>query len=163
VYDVCVPKITAIIHTHDDGARIGRALESLRACDQVIVVDHGSKDETVSIARQHGATLETAVPGVGPGAYVMDARHEWVLCLQANESLGESLEASLFEWKESEPPDGIAGYRCNVREETEDGWRALGPRLRLANRERINWTDVLPPDNPDCPLLAGDLMRFAKP
>ena len=42
-----MPKISALIHAHNDGLRIGRAVESLRCCDQVLVVDHDSTDDTV--------------------------------------------------------------------------------------------------------------------
>ncbi len=46
-----MPKISAIIHTHNDAQRIGRALGSLRPCDEVLVIDHSSSDETGKIAR----------------------------------------------------------------------------------------------------------------
>lgn len=158
-----MPKISAIIHAKDDAQRLGRALESLRACDQVIVIDHGSADETAKVAREHGATLKHGIPGVEPGAYVVEARYDWVLCLLPNESLGEGLEASLFEWKESEPAEDAIGYCLRVREDTGQGWRALDPEPRLVNRQRINWTGKLPPDNCPGPTLEGELLRFAKP
>jgi glycosyltransferase involved in cell wall biosynthesis len=163
VYDGRVPKISAILHTHNDAARIGRVLDSLRPCNEVVVIDDSSDDETLKIARQHGATVKKAVPGVEPGAYVTDAQHDWILCILPNESLGEALEASLLEWKETEPDEKIVGYCFEVREEHGDGWRSLGPVFRLVNRKRLNWPDALPPNNPDAPRLAGELLRFEKP
>jgi len=163
VYDVRVPKISAILYTQNDAERIGRALDSLRPCNEVLVIDNDSTDDTVKIARQHGATVTKVVPGVEPGAYVFDARHDWILCLQPNESLGESLEATLLEWKESEPEETIAGYRIEIREESGDAWRSLDPALRLVNRTRMNWPDAIPPNDPEAPLLPGELLRFAKP
>ena len=50
-------KITALIHTCDNALSLGRALDSLRPCDEVIVVDHGSRDETVKVAKEHGAKV----------------------------------------------------------------------------------------------------------
>src|SRR4051794_9770170 len=95
-----MPKITAILHTHNDALRIGRTLDSLRPCDEVIVVDHGSEDDTVGLARKHGATIKKGLPGVEPGAYVMDARNDWIFCLSPQEALNEALEISLLEFKE---------------------------------------------------------------
>ena len=89
-----MPKITALIHTSNDGLRLGRALDSLRACDQVIVVDHGSADNTEKIARSHGAEFKSGIPGVDRGTYAVDADHDWILCLCPNESLSEPLLGS---------------------------------------------------------------------
>src|SRR5215813_4464897 len=50
-------KITALIHAQDNERSLGRALDSLRPCDEVIVVDHGSKHETAKVAREHGAKV----------------------------------------------------------------------------------------------------------
>src|SRR5215472_1658187 len=77
-----MPKFTALLHTHNDALRLGRALQSLRPCDEVLIIDEGSEDDTAKVAREYGATLKTAIPGVSPGAYAMDAQHEWILCLR---------------------------------------------------------------------------------
>jgi glycosyltransferase involved in cell wall biosynthesis len=172
-----MPKITALIHTHNDAERIGRALDSLRACDEVLVVDHASTDDTAKIARHHGATVKDDVPGVNPGVYAVDARHDWILCLLPTEAVGESLEASLFEWKEqhkdpkdeskeAKPDEQAAsngGYAFAIREETAKGWRDRPPEVRLVNRKKINWPDHLPPNMPGAPQLAGEILRFHKP
>jgi glycosyltransferase involved in cell wall biosynthesis len=168
-------KITALLHTHNDAERIGRAVESLRACDEVLVVDHASTDDTVKIARDHGATVKEGVPGVNPGVYAIDARHDWVLCLLPNEAVGEALEASLFEWKDrkeeksdqsekdKQAANQCCGFSVNLREETGNGWKDLGKHTRLVNRKKINWQDHLPADDPGAELLPGHLLRFAKP
>ncbi len=111
-----MPKISALLHTHNDGLRLGRALQSLRPCDEVLVIDDCSEDDTVKIARDHGATVRNAIPGVKSGAYAMDASNEWILCLHPNESLSDDLEAALFEWKDQEP-NGEKCYRVPIREE----------------------------------------------
>src|SRR5437868_7574155 len=154
-----MPKISAILHCHNDAQRLGRALESLRACDEVIVVDHSSSDHSAKIAREHGASVKNGVPGVEPGAYVVDARNDWILCLRPNESLGESLEAALFEWKHGEPGE-VTGFRVAIRAENSGGWKDLPPELRLVNRKRLNWPGELPPTDGDGALLGGELLRF---
>lgn len=155
-----MPKITALIHTQNDGVRIGRTLDSLRPCDHILIVDHASDDSTADIALDHGAEVKAAIFGVDPGAYAVDARHDWILCLLPTEALSEGLEASLFEWKELEPDESIIGYAIRVRENTEGGWKVSGHETRLVNRQRINWTDRLPPRINNAPQLAGDLIRF---
>src|SRR5205814_9688252 len=115
-----MPKISAIIHAENDERRLGRALESLRACDEVVVVDHASKDRTREVAREHGATIRIGVPGVEPGAYIIDLRYDWILCILPTEAVGESLEASLLEWKQHEHDSECGvGYCVAVREEND--------------------------------------------
>jgi glycosyltransferase involved in cell wall biosynthesis len=155
-------KITALLHTHNDAERVGRALESLRACDEVLVVDHASTDDTVKIARDHGATVKEGVPGVNPGVYAIDARYDWVLCILPNEALDEALEASLFGWKDRTDSQ-CCGISMKLREETGNGWKELGTHTRLVNRKKVNWQDHLPADDPAAELLPGHLLRFAKP
>ncbi|HZD95421.1 MAG TPA: glycosyltransferase [Candidatus Sulfotelmatobacter sp.] len=152
-------KISALIHACDNEHSLGRALDSLRPCDEVIVVDHGSKDETVKVARAHGARVIPAVPGVDRGAYAQDARNQWIFCLLPQEALAEELEASLFEWSEIEHEDGL-GFSIIIREQNGAGWKSLPAEMRLANRKQINWTGDLPPVHPQAPALAGHILRI---
>jgi glycosyltransferase involved in cell wall biosynthesis len=165
-------KITALVHTHNDEQRIGRALDSLRACDEVLVIDHGSTDRTRKVAGQHGAEVKKGVPGVNPGVYAIDARHDWIFCLLPTEALSEALEASLFEWKDrqdqksdDEDKNAPSASSCSVRvrEETAEGWKDLPPETRLVNRKKVNWPEHLPPNDPNSEPLAGDVLRFANP
>jgi glycosyltransferase involved in cell wall biosynthesis len=153
-------KLTALLHTCDDALHLGRSLDSLRACDEVIVVDHGSSDHTVEVAREHGAKVVSAVNGVDRGAYVQDAANDWILCLRPSEALGDDLEASLHEWRENEQPESAIGFNIAVREQNGHGWKLLPAEMRLANRKQINWTGDLPPENPNAPALEGHILRI---
>ncbi len=156
-----MPKITALIHAHSDAARIGRLLDSLRPCDQVLVITHAD-DDTQKIAREHGATVKPGVQGVAAGVYLVDAANDWLLCLRPDEALSEALEAALFQWKDSDPGDALA-FSVALREETPSGWKSCPPESRLVNRNRVNWTTELPPSDPAAPTLSGDLLRFRDP
>lgn len=158
-----MPRITALLHTHNDALRLGRALDSLRPCDEVLVIDDSSEDDTVKIAKEHGASLKTAIPGVAPGAYVVDAMHDWIFCLFPNEALSEVLEASLFEWKGSEISEQVACVSVGIREEAEQGWISRESEVRLANRKLINWVGDLPPNQQCETSLTGELLRFHHP
>jgi glycosyltransferase involved in cell wall biosynthesis len=153
-------KISALIHTSNDALHLGRALDSLRPCDEVVVVDHGSTDDTVKVAREHGARIVQGVNGVDHGAYAQDASNDWLLCLSPLESLAEELEASLFEWREEEHANNVMGFNVGIREQNGEGWNFLQPEMRLANRKQINWTGDLPPANPNAPSLQGHILRI---
>lgn len=155
-----MPGITALLHTANDARRIGRALDSLRACDELLVLDHGSSDATLRVAREHGARAEAASSQDDSGA--ARAAHDWILCLLPSEALSESLEATLLEWKQEDPGDAAA-YALALRQETANGWQHCGPEARLVNRRKLSWTGALPPANADAPSLCGDLLRFADP
>ena len=157
-----MPKITALIHTTNDGLRIGRLLDSLRACDQVLVIDHGSDDNTEKVVRDHGATFKKGIPGVDYGTYAVDASNDWIICLCANESISENLEASLLEWKSKEH-EGAIGYNVRLRSESEGGWKILDPETRLVNKCRMNWTGDLPPTTTVNEEIDGYLLKFGNP
>jgi glycosyltransferase involved in cell wall biosynthesis len=156
-----MPKITALLHTHNDALYLGRALDSLRPCDEVLVIDDCSEDDTPRVAREHGATLKKAIPGV---SFAADAAHDWILCLRPDETLSDDLEASLFDWKKEYPAVNTAGYQVSIREQNGDGeWQNCQPQTRLINRKLVNWIGEMPPDEPGETKLSGDLLRLPQP
>ena len=160
-----MPPITAILHTHNDAARLGRALETLHPCDEILIVDHGSSDATLHVARQHGARIARAAPGQTPADLAAAAHHDWILCLLPSESLSEGLQASLFEWKLHEPEDvkHIPACSASVKLETGLGWRQTPSSTRLVPKHWERWEGNLPADDPRSLLLQGDLFRFSRP
>ena len=50
-------KISVIIITKNEEARIEKCLSSFAWTDEIVVVDNGSTDNTRKIAEQHGATV----------------------------------------------------------------------------------------------------------
>jgi glycosyltransferase involved in cell wall biosynthesis len=155
-----MPKITALLHVANSHHSLARALESLRSCDEILVVDHGSDEGTVKVAKEHGARTIKGVQGVDRGAYAQDAKNDWILCVLPSESIAEELEASLLEWKHTEPKDVRLGYNVGIREQNGMQWKFLSPELRLVNRSQINWTGDLPPESTDAPALEGHLLRI---
>ena len=150
-------RLTALIHTHNDELRLGRALESLRPCDELLIFDHGSHDRTTAVAREYGGRVLPAA-----GASLTLAQNDWILCLLPTEALSEALEASLFEWKLGEPPAGYA-FSIGVREQAGSEWLSHPPTTRLLNRLARRWSEALPADDPQAQLLCGDLLRFREP
>ena len=91
-------KISATIITYNEERNLPRAIESLRCADEIVVIDSGSTDRTVEIAEKLGArVVERAWPGYAKqkNFAAEQAAHDWILSLDADESLSEALEAEI--------------------------------------------------------------------
>ncbi len=169
--------ITALLHTKNDGLRLGRALETLYACDDILVVDHGSHDSTIRIAREYGARIVNARPKASPQESLRSADlasssssaadSRWILCLDPRESLTEKLAASLFDWKSqprTEPTKAAPAFSVFLREETVAGWvESRTAQTRLVPHTWAAWNEALPAHEPAAQALEGDLLRFLFP
>ena len=159
-----MPPITALLHTANDALRLGRALETLRACEEIIVVDHGSSDATLRIAREYGARILSRKSGADPANYLQSVRYNWILCLESRESITEGLEATLYEWRSAADVDTNAAFAISIRDETADGWLDLPtPQTRLIPKTWIRWNGRLPADDPSTTVLEGKILRFILP
>lgn len=156
-----MPKITALLHCHGNTQQLARALESLRPCDQVLVIKYNGNGDTEKIAREAGANIKAAVPGVSPGTYLVDAANDWILCLEESETLSDGLEASLFDWKQHDH-DASKSFAINLRRQEDGQWQSAGRQTRLVNRTCINWLGELPYDDENSELLEGDLLQMAE-
>ena len=162
-----MPPITALLHTANDALRLGRTLEMLLPCSEILIVDHHSADATQRVARQYGARIVSADGLVSSNHYLDLARHDWILCLKPGESINENLQASLFELSLRPADDGSAehpGFSVRVREQTGEHWRELfAPETRMVPRGWILWHGEFPVNTPSAIPLAGDILRFALP
>jgi hypothetical protein len=170
-----MPTLTALLHTSNDALRLGRALETLYPCDEILIVDHGSHDDTIRVAREYGVHAIAAQAGALPDHYLASLSQHWVLCLDSRESVTENLAASLFEWKlewKQRVPE--SAFCIRVREETTTGWIAHPtPQTRLIPGDwkgwgavswpKMDWQKMLPAHDPSDPTLEGDILRFAFP
>jgi glycosyltransferase involved in cell wall biosynthesis len=99
-------KISATIITYNEERNLPRAIESLRCADEIVVIDSGSSDRTVEIAEKLGArVVECAWPGYAnqKNRAAEEASHDWILSIDADESLSESLEAEIWQLKKNSP------------------------------------------------------------
>jgi glycosyltransferase involved in cell wall biosynthesis len=99
-------KITATIITQDEERNIARTIESLRCADEILIVDSGSVDRTVELAENLGArVIEAGWRGfAGQKNWAAEqASNDWILSLDADEALSESLEAEIWGVKKSDP------------------------------------------------------------
>jgi len=99
-------KISATIITFNEERNVARAIESLRCCDEIVVVDAGSIDRTVEIAEKLGARVVDH-PWKGYAEQknyaAGQAENDWILSLDADESLSEALEGEIWQLKKNGP------------------------------------------------------------
>ncbi len=90
-----MPRLSAIIITKNEAANIADCLDSLAFCDERIVVDGGSTDDTARIAQAKGAQVVSAPQwrGFGPqkNLALSQAKGDWVLSLDADERVSAAL------------------------------------------------------------------------
>ena len=90
--------LSVIIITKNEASHIGRCLESVSWADEIIVLDSGSQDDTVSICRQYtDKVYETDWPGFGVQKQrALDkATGDWVLSIDADEIVTAELRAEI--------------------------------------------------------------------
>lgn len=138
-------QISATIIALNEERNIARAIESLRCCDEILVVDSGSTDRTCQIAQQHGARVIEA-HWLGYAAqknYAAGlARHDWILSIDADEALSEGLEAEIWRLKKSTPAaDAYEFARLAQylgRWILHSGWYP-DRKVRLYRRDKAQW------------------------
>ena len=99
-------KISATIITCNEERNIARAIESLRCCDEILVIDSGSIDRTVEIAAKLGArVIDSPWPGYArqKNLAAEQATYDWILSLDADEALSEALEGEIWQLKKNGP------------------------------------------------------------
>lgn len=139
-------KISATIIAYNEERNIARAIESLRCCDEVVVVDSGSSDRTVDIAEKLGArVVESVWRGYsGQKNYATEvSEHDWILSLDADEALSEALEGEIWQLKKNGPDQDaytmprLAQYLG--RWILHSGWYP-DRKVRLFRRDKARWT-----------------------
>ncbi|MFM8706936.1 MAG: glycosyltransferase family 2 protein, partial [Planctomycetia bacterium] len=162
--------ISAVIITRDAAARIEDVLLAVAMCDERLVLDSGSTDDTVARARSAGARVEHQ-PFLGYGAQkrraVSLAKHDWILSLDADELLDAEGQAAFGRLDLSDPAACWAIRRRTFvgrREVRHGAWR--GERvLRLFNRTTAGFKDIAVHEEVEAQtaprLLAGSILHYS--
>jgi glycosyltransferase involved in cell wall biosynthesis len=120
---VSEPQLSIIVITKNEAHRIERCLRSVAFADELIVVDSGSTDETVALARGCGAHVTvTDWPGFGPqkNRALALARGRWVLSIDADEEVDDELRAAIQAVVRNSAPTPMASAP-SAAERSEDG------------------------------------------
>ncbi|MEK8090801.1 glycosyltransferase family 2 protein [Thermithiobacillus plumbiphilus] len=144
------PNISIVLIAFNEEKQIGSGLRSILSLSRdIVVVDSGSCDGTVSIARNLGARVfQREWPGFGLQKQfaVEQARHDWVLVMDADEILlPESLSTIRKALADKSLP---AGFRLPRRNYLHDKHIQFGDWgrdrvLRLVNRRQGHFTPDL--------------------
>jgi glycosyltransferase involved in cell wall biosynthesis len=107
------PRPSIVILTYNEEARLPACLASVRGADDVVVVDSGSTDRTVEIAREAGARVFTNrfvnfAEQRNFAHAVADFRHPWVFHLDADEHMLPELLDECAQVMAANPP--LDGY-----------------------------------------------------
>lgn len=138
--------ISVTIITLNEEDRLGDALDSVAWADEIVVVDAGSTDRTVEIARQYtDRVIVRAWPGYAAQKNFADsqASGDWILSIDADERVSPELRHTIEELRHYGPRHD--GYRLARRAWYMGRWiRHCGwypdYQLRLYRRDRACWT-----------------------
>jgi glycosyltransferase involved in cell wall biosynthesis len=156
-------KLSAIIITKNEAANIAACLDSVAFCDERIVVDGGSEDDTIAIAAAAGATVIThawAGFGAQKNFALSQAQGEWVLSVDADERVSSGLAGEILSAVGSARADGYEIARLSTflgRPMYHSGWFP-DHVLRLFRREKARFTDDLVHERVVC---GGRIARLA--
>lgn len=138
--------LSAVLITLDEERNLAEALASVSFCDELVVVDAGSRDRTCAIAAAAGARVITNTPWPGFVAQrrcaVQAATHDWVLALDADERVTPALRDEIQARREQ--GFDAAAYRIPRVAFYLGRWiRATDwypdPQVRLFDRRRGRW------------------------
>jgi len=91
-------QLSVVIITLNEAHNIRRCIESVTFADEIVVVDSGSTDNTVEIAKGYtNSVYHQDWLGFGPqkNQAISKATHEWVLVIDADEVVGDKLAQSI--------------------------------------------------------------------
>ena len=166
------PRISACIIAFNEADRISDCLASLAFCDEMVVVDSYSTDDTAAMAAARGArVLQRAFDGFRSQKdfCVAQAHHDWVLCLDADERVSDELRSAIIAARDAGFV-GAAGYRFARLSDYFGRFLRHGNAypdrvLRLFDRRRGGWRgkreihEAASVEGPVA-LLRGDLIHF---
>ena len=140
--------LSAVLITRNASAVLDACLESLAFVDEIVVVDSASTDSTAEIAARRGVrVVQKEWLGFGrQKQFAVDqAKHDWVLCIDADERVSPELAASIQRALMA-PVSPV--YRMPRRNRFLGRWLSHGEGYpdwspRLFNRLNARWSDDL--------------------
>jgi len=138
--------LSVVVIAQNAAAQIPDCLASAKFADEVVLVDSGSSDRTAAVAARCGARVVTK-EWLGFGRQkqfaVEQARHDWVLCLDADERVSPELAVSIGRALEA-PVAPV--YRMARRNRFLGRWLRHGEgypdwSTRLFDRRHARWSD----------------------
>ena len=143
-------KLSVVINTLNEAKTLSVAMRSVKElADEVVVVDMGSTDETVSIAKKLGAKVyvHTRLAYVEPARnFAIDkAENEWILVLDSDEEVSSTLAKKIKEVVEANIYDYVRIPRKNIIFGHFMQHTHFWPdyNVRLFRKGKVKWSNVI--------------------
>lgn len=166
--------LSVVLITLNESRNIERAISSVAGLtDDVVVVDSGSDDDTVALSQQLGARVfvkDWEGYSQNKNFGISQAKHSWILSLDADEALSPELRQSILQMFISPPHAGrvfafnrLTNY-CGhwIR---HSGWYP-DRKIRIWHRDTGMWEgeiheQIVFRDHPEVVRLKGDLLHYS--
>lgn len=162
--------LSVVIITLNEGHHLARCLKAAQeVSDEIVVVDSGSTDNTVEVAKSYGAKVIThdwcgysEQKNIGN----TNASFDWILSVDADEVLDERLIQSILKWKRNPQPASfkrMTNY-CGTFV-THGGWYP-DVKVRLFNKQTTRWEGTIHEvlsglSKENTLLLEGDCLHYS--
>ncbi|MHA4809237.1 glycosyltransferase family 2 protein [Flavitalea flava] len=141
-------KVSAVIITRNESKNIRRTLSKLYWCDEIVILDSYSTDDTVAICQEFGCRLFfKTFQGYGAQKKyaVSKAKNDWVLCLDADEVMSDALVSEIITELGNNP--SFSGYEMPMNlvflgKEFRYGKESQRYFLRLFNKNMGNFNEA---------------------
>lgn len=158
------PPISAAVITLNEEENIRECLESISWAEEIVLVDSGSTDCTVQIAKEFtDRVIHHSWEGINRQRdfTLTQASHDWVLCVDADERVSPGLREEIQRRVEAES-DVVDGYRMPRRTYYLGRWiRHSGwypdRKLRLFRKSKTRFVGKDPHDRPEVDGIVHDL------
>ena len=144
--------LSVAIITLNEADNLARTLASVRFADEIVVVDSGSTDRTVEIARSFGAKVfseDWKGFALQKNSAIDKCAGTWVLSLDADEELTDELQAEIRTMLEADAQTTpqVDGYRLRLRHVFLGRWMRHGgyyPDMKLRLFRRVTSSGFFP-------------------
>lgn len=144
-----MPKISCVINTFEEAQNIRFCLEALTWCDEIIVVDMFSSDETLKIAKEYTDKIflfeQKGYVEPARKFAVEQATGDWILIVDADELISAPLKEQILFQIEKDDVDVVYLPRKNYIMGELIKYSGWWPdyQLRLFKKGTVNFTDQI--------------------
>jgi glycosyltransferase involved in cell wall biosynthesis len=163
-------KVSTVIITYNEEHNLRKLLPMLFWCDEIIIVDSGSTDQTLALCKFYNCKIfyrKFEGYGVQKKYALSLAKNDWILSLDADEVLSKELIAEIREEMNKPSADGyyIPMVFVFLGTEFRYGKESLRYILRLFNRTRGNFSDDIVHEqimvDGNCKKLSGNIYHYS--